>query len=1566
MTVFSQTPRSLAYRDKPAEAATHRRRAARSSAPPWLRRTALAMSIVFIWTAALSVPAQAWTHSLSEKQAGIRVLHADEMAHMFGQQAPHNIVPQAGAGTVDLSTTSLTSGSPIPNTWIVMQGTTTVATSSVTNGWGVSSAIVAPPSGGSILVHAPGIASVGSYTFTYYVPSGVGYVYFGMNTNTLTGSFSVVQPATSLRSGGSLSTEAGSGPGNSKVNTVNGNKTITVPIVGWTQRGGMPVSLSLVHNSQSNQNITLGHKWTHSYDLYGLVDGSGNFTIHWGDDLSYVFTKSGTTYTPPTGLYDTLIKNVDGTYTLTTKSQTTYHFNLSQRCDSITDENSNVLTLGYTGNLVTSITDATSRAITIHYDASNRIDKITDPLSRVWTLAYNASNELVTLTYPIVSGNTYTETYAYNTNHDITDFKDARGKHSTYSYYADDSTAWEQDPIGNRSNWSYAGSVATLTDANGHTTSFSYDTILRLSQVKDNSANTVVPTYDTSNNKTNVKDERGKNWVYTYDTHGNVLTKKDPLLNVWTYTYNAHNKVLTVKDPLLHTTTYGYDTHDNLTSVTDALTHATTYSYNGDGTLASTTDALTHATTYGYDANGELTSTTDPLLHTTNYTVNTLGWRGDTTDALSHTTTNTYDNWARVTNVTTLAGVTTLAYDADSNVTSVTDPNSHVTSTTYDDDERPLVVTKANGDTFTHTYDSVGQKGLPSSTTDGNSHSTTFTYDGLNRKTGASYADGTSESWTYDAASHLASHIDGKSQTISYGYDNASQLTTVTYPVGTGAGTGISYTYDVAGRKTGMTDVSGTTGYTYDNADRLTSLLQPNATTGYGYDNANRRTSMTVSGVTGSWTYTFDNSNRLSTVLNPSSETATYAYDNANRVTSLTNGNSSVTSYGYDTANRATDVWHKTSTGTTLGRYQYTYDSSGNVSTRTDNDGSVTTFGYDNSDQLTSEVRSTTSGGSNPYTISYTYDHNGNRKTKVLGGVTDNYTYDAHDKLLSTSSKTYGYDLNGNCTSVKVGTATPTTLTYDIENRVTGITYPSSTTNSFVYNGNDLRVGKTDSSGTSTYKTDGSSPASPVLSDGAATYTPGLSEHRGIISKFYHSDALGSTRGITGSTQAATDSTLYDGFGMTVSRAGTTPTPFGFVGASQYQTDGDSGLQLLGHRYYDPSIGRFLSSDPAHAGTNWYKYASNNPLRKSDPLGLFDWRRAIGGGLAGIAGGIVGGPIGAAVAVAIFDGLYDYAENGDAGHAIKSGVIAGGITLIGGQICKYAIARLFVPVADAGGAAAGGAEGGAGGAAGGAEGGAVGGADGGLTGGCFIAGTLVQMADGTSKPIQTITRGEKVKSRDEQTGKDSEDKVRHCTVRHVSTVVVLHLSQTRVGNVVEDITTTKEHPVFVPGRGFVAAGKLIIGTAIATLSHPALFVKSVTWEQKEGGYAVYNMTVARHHTYFVGKTDGGVWVHNIDCRELAQQMLEQNGGKGQVVAIRPDIVPEEVEQVLRPAQLRPGYIDPPRLDPAGRPCWIDHYVYENDGMIYDPGHVSYPIPSGQYGSTVFPGQPIWRFPETIR
>ncbi|HLJ56538.1 MAG TPA: hypothetical protein VKT77_15980 [Chthonomonadaceae bacterium] len=154
-----------------------------------------------------------------------------------------------------------------------------------------------------------------------------------------------------------------------------------------------------------------------------------------------------------------------------------------------------------------------------------------------------------------------------------------------------------------------------------------------------------------------------------------------------------------------------------------------------------------------------------------------------------------------------------------------------------------------------------------------------------------------------------------------------------------------------------------------------------------------------------------------------------------------------------------------------------------------------------------------------------------------------------------------------------------------------------------------MRVGKTDSAGTSSPITHGTEPASPVLKDARAVYTPGISERAGSASKFYHTDALGSTRGITDSSQAVTDAVLYDAFGMTVSRSGSTASPFGFVGAGQYQTDADSGLILCGHRLYDASVGRCRGpawTDRRRAGRKRHRVCdpcvrmcSNNGIRRA-------------------------------------------------------------------------------------------------------------------------------------------------------------------------------------------------------------------------------------------------------------------------------------------------------------------------------------------------------------------------------
>lgn len=229
--------------------------------------------------------------------------------------------------------------------------------------------------------------------------------------------------------------------------------------------------------------------------------------------------------------------------------------------------------------------------------------------------------------------------------------------------------------------------------------------------------------------------------------------------------------------------------------------------------------------------------------------------------------------------------------------------------------------------------------------------------------------------------------------------------------------------------------------------------------------------------------------------------------------------------------------------------------------------------------------------------------------------MTETYSYDDADKLQSikiggVTQKSYGYDTAGRTTSLVTGAGT-TTLAYDYEGRITTITYPSTATNTFTYSGLDARVSKVDSLGTSTYKRDGAGITSPVLSDGFAVYTPGLSERRGSTTKHYGADRLGTNSLEIDGSQTVTAAKAYDAFGVPVSSSGSSASPFGFAGKHGYQEDLDSGLKLLGCRYYDSSVGRFLSRDPAKDGSNWYTYCENNPIACIDPDGQVVWFVAV-------------------------------------------------------------------------------------------------------------------------------------------------------------------------------------------------------------------------------------------------------------------------------------------------------------------------------------------------------------------
>jgi RHS repeat-associated protein len=138
--------------------------------------------------------------------------------------------------------------------------------------------------------------------------------------------------------------------------------------------------------------------------------------------------------------------------------------------------------------------------------------------------------------------------------------------------------------------------------------------------------------------------------------------------------------------------------------------------------------------------------------------------------------------------------------------------------------------------------------------------------------------------------------------------------------------------------------------------------------------------------------------------------------------------------------------------------------------------------------------------------------------------------------------------------------------------------------------------------GSRTFLRAGAGVTASVLDDGNAVYTPGVSELHSGTTTYSHSGLkhMAAQSGQSGSVAASRE---YDAFGGVASSSGSWQGPFGAAGAFGYQTEA-SGLHLLGHRYYDPTLGRFLTRDPIGDGSNWYAYCGNDPIACADPSGL--------------------------------------------------------------------------------------------------------------------------------------------------------------------------------------------------------------------------------------------------------------------------------------------------------------------------------------------------------------------------
>ena len=720
----------------------------------------------------------------------------------------------------------------------------------------------------------------------------------------------------------------------------------------------------------------------------------------------------------------------------------------------------------------------------------------------------------------------------YDEKNDLTEYTDTAGYKTTATYDDNHNLLTATSPKGIVTKNSYAtnGNLLTTEVQNSSNTKAIKNTSSYNTAKTENGF-----TLKAGANVVETKDENGTSTKYTYDHKTGILLSASTTIE--------NNKDVT--------TTYGYNNSikSRLTNVTHEGTKVDyTYVTQG-GVLSDRISSILYSGTasgspsesysFEYDSYGNVTKTKvgNQALSTNTYAAKN-GALLTTTYGNNDKKTNTYNNLGLVSKITTVNDGTSKTsyswgYNAAGGIVYHRDAENNL-KYLYDYDSLGRLIRQEiqTNDTFSH----VG--------------STEVTYDIRNNVT------------------KVASEFDGYTAVDEYLYSKNSGAA----DAGNSAKDNLISRYRIAQTNKRVVD------YSYDDLNRLTQKKLTTDTpiyTNYTYKASN---------LGGKYTTTQIETEKLDKT------TYKYYYDSVGNITGIDKNSGAYRSYTYDNKSQLlseTITTKDTNNNTITTTTNFTYDAIGNISKKVENDGTTTTtinyrydkngktgwnnlltgvdfsgngsyetaetISYDNIGNPTTylgaslswygrQLKSYTKGSTS---VSYTYDSDGIRGTKIYNGTKSTYHYVSGKLRYETRGNLkfcYFYDASGNLSAIRY--------------------YPANSTDGYMY------------------------------------YP--LTNSRGDVVSIYNSSG---TPVVTYEYDAWGNCTIVsDTSGRNIGEL----NPIRYRG---YYYDSETGLYYLQSRYYDPEIGRFLNSDSISdqsagiLGYNSYIYASNNPINFSDPTG---------------------------------------------------------------------------------------------------------------------------------------------------------------------------------------------------------------------------------------------------------------------------------------------------------------------------------------------------------------------------
>jgi YD repeat-containing protein len=681
--------------------------------------------------------------------------------------------------------------------------------------------------------------------------------------------------------------------------------------------------------------------------------------------------------------------------------------------------------------LLISVNDPFGRQLSFTYDASSRVVTMTDPGGGTYLFEYDGAsgpagaNNLTKVTFPDGKTRVYYYAEAAQINggsacstpspvlpNALTGLQDENGvRFATWTYDCSGrATSTEHAGGVERYAFAYAAEETEVTDPLNtvRTVSIPAQRILGVAYT----AGTTQPAASGTGEAANAR---------VRDAQGNLSSRTDYNGNRTNYTYDLARNLETSRTEGL-----------TAAGATTAQTRTISTQWHGTFRLPTGIAEPLRITTFTYDVDGTACGARGALCSKSiQATTDTDGSQG-----FSATTSGSPRSWA-------------YTYNANGSVLTVNGPRTDVTDvTTYtyyanndtDLGKRGNVATITNAAGHATSITAYNAHGQPLSIVDANGLTTTMTYDVRQRlKTRNVSTEATT--YDYDFAGQLAKVTLPDGSFLSYSYDNAHRLSQVQDNLGNR----IAYTLDAMGNRTQeevrdpANALAQTRSRVFNNLNRLFQDLGASSqTTEYTYDDQGNVLTVKdpLNRVTANQ---YDALNRLKQVTSPTpiSAVTQYAYDGIDQLVSVSDPRSLATGY---TVNGLGNLTQQASpdTGTTVN----TYDAAGNLLTQTDAKSQVTTYVYDALNRVT---LITFHDGSKQQ---YAYD-SGTNGIGRLASITERDPADVQTNLTA-----YTYDQHGRVLTVAtthVGVTHNVAYSYDASGRLSGMTYPSGRTLSYVH-----------------------------------------------------------------------------------------------------------------------------------------------------------------------------------------------------------------------------------------------------------------------------------------------------------------------------------------------------------------------------------------------------------------------------------------------------------------------------------------------------------------------------------